>query len=175
MSGAIRGLVVLVSILAACSSDDNGTPNGPPKRDQGVKADSKPKVDQAVTADRGVGDQGMPDQGAGGCIAGFATCTTFTDLTGEAEPRIDFGGTFGQTYAPKCAQIKVGQTITFWGSFSSHPLDQACGPRRVFKEDDPDIGFSSFTPGSAGVYGYYCTFHGTLAGTGMAGAIKVVP
>ncbi len=33
----------------------------------------------------------------------------------------------------------------------------------------------SITFSAAGLYGYYCTAHGTKTGSGMAGAIQVVP
>jgi plastocyanin len=119
-----------------------------------------------------------PDAGnpaANACAADFAGCTTFTDATGSGADRtILFGGATGTAYAPKCLRIKVGQAVTFSGAFGSHPLVQACGPASALASTSSGSS-ATFTLNEAGIVGYFCQFHGTAAGSGMAGAIEVVP
>jgi plastocyanin len=109
--------------------------------------------------------------GTGMCAAAFATCTTYDDLTADAANRT-IAFTFSQ-YTPKCIKVKVGQTVTFSGSFPQHPLAQSCGPEAVLFNTNGNS--KAFTMQTAGDYGYYCTFHGNPQGQGMAGSISVVP
>jgi plastocyanin len=151
--------------LGACSDDTNA-----PKPDVGGVKDQGAKKD-GVSADKGAG----PDAAGSACAAAYAGCTTYQDLTGSSATRtVTFGGTVGNAYDPKCVQVKVGQSVTFsGGTFSFHPLAQACGPAPVITAGTGTT--ASFTFNTAGIYGYYCTVHGTASGTGMAGSIQVVP
>jgi plastocyanin len=76
-------------------------------------------------------------------------------------------------YHPKCLTIKVGQSVTFSGSFAAHPLREACGPAASLTSTSGGSS-ATFTFDVAGDYGYYCPVHGTSSGTGMAGSIRVV-
>ncbi len=107
------------------------------------------------------------------CAAAFATCTAPTDLTGSTAI-IQFGGALGTQYSPSCIQIKSGQTVTFSGDFALHPLAQACGPGTLIPAV-PSGSSATFSACAPGWYGYYCQNHGASDGTGMAGAILVVP
>lgn len=107
-----------------------------------------------------------------GCASSYADCTEYLDLTDALATRtISFGPNF---YSPKCIRIRAGQTVTFAGEFSSHPLRRAsCSPTGIA---DASSGTSrAFTLSTLGVHGYHCNLHGTDAGLGMAGAIQVVP
>jgi plastocyanin len=97
----------------------------------------------------------------------------FEDLTGQPNPTVSFGG-LDDVYSPKCIRLRLGQSVTFSGEFVTHPLDQACGlPSGLLRQS---TGASArFTLDSEpGVIGFFCTTHGSAAGSGMAGAIEVV-
>jgi len=105
--------------------------------------------------------------GTAGC-PGFAGCTSFT-----AGTTVDFPNG-NETYSPKCLRVTAGQPISFMGSFNNHPLRQACGP--AAQALGATSGNSAqLTLTVPGVYGYYCGVHGDATGSGMAGAIEVVP
>jgi plastocyanin len=83
-------------------------------------------------------------------------------------------------YTPKCLRIAPGQTVTFSGDFSFHPI---VGGEIVGNSKVPD-GLSPITPSSGGnmkdvtfptdgAFPYYCNNHGTTAD--MFGAVFVVP
>jgi plastocyanin len=108
-----------------------------------------------------------------GC-PGFASCVTFTDATAAGASReIQFPNA-SETYAPDCLRIQAGQTVTFSGAFGSHPLQQECGPAAGVLQASSGNG-AAFQLTVPGTYGYYCTQHGSPSGSGMAGAIEVVP
>ncbi len=107
------------------------------------------------------------------CRANFATCSTFLDLTADAGATVRFpvGGT---RYSPNCVRVRLGQSVTFVGDFGPHPLNQACGPvSGLFSQGLGNSYTVTFTNG-LGIYGYYCSEHGSSNGSGMAGAIEVV-
>ena len=107
--------------------------------------------------------------GAGGGTAnpgcpGYAGCSTFTDGTTVTFPNLN------DTYSPRCLRVRAGQQVTFSGDLTDHPLQQACGPVA-----NAITGSAATTFTVPGVYGYWCTDHGSSGGSGMAGAIEVVP
>jgi plastocyanin len=84
---------------------------------------------------------------------------------------IQFGGSLGTTYSPSSLTVKVGDTVTWKGDFSAHPLASGatCG------QPDGKFGATSgstysFTFTTAGTYPYYCAVHCTI---GMKGTITV--
>ena len=105
-----------------------------------------------------------------GCPAAFAGCTTFTVRTGAQQARDITFEPF--VYTPKCLRVRVGQQVQFVGAFSDHPLQSACGGTIPHVTSGTSRVVTFTTPG---LYGYYCTNHGTPAGADMAGAIDVVP
>ena len=109
------------------------------------------------------------------CGAAFSGCTTFVDLTGAATPTITFP-VGGNRYSPDCVRVKLGQSVLFTGGdFNSHELAQACGPvANVVRASNGTSATINFSAG-LGVYGFYCTQHGSRSGSGMAGAVEVVP
>ncbi len=61
---------------------------------------------------------GSPATGDNGC-----TLATAEDHTKDTAPvLINFGGAVGVKYTPACIVIAKGQSVTFTGSFSAHPL-----------------------------------------------------
>ncbi|HSM92680.1 MAG TPA: hypothetical protein VLT47_07285 [Anaeromyxobacteraceae bacterium] len=98
-----------------------------------------------------------------------ADCTAFTDLTATTAV-INFGGTLGNRYDPRCAKVKVSQSITFDGDFSVHPLSQTSGAAVIpHTASGTTLTFSIPT---AGTFGYQCDVHHA---SGMTGALQVVP
>jgi plastocyanin len=173
-------IVFTIPIGTSCSDDSNNYPSSDTlKLDKASPKDSSAKLDQASSDKGGAKDHGSSnaDQGttdaSPGCTAGFAGCTSFEDKTADNAITIEFGGTTGTAYSPKCVKIKKDTKVTLKGNFGFHPLAQACGPSDVITNGSgTEIQFT-FT--AAGLFGYYCTAHGTVSGSGMAGAIEVVP
>lgn len=106
------------------------------------------------------------------CKRNYAGCLTYTDMTASGGT-ILFGGATGFAYSPKCIKIKAGQTITFKGDFSFHPLKAFCEETTTIPNTTSGTTKAiKFT--KAGYYNYYCTNHAAPNGSGMAGNIWVV-
>ncbi len=112
---------------------------------------------------------------ASACPAAFAGCVSWVDFTGASVDRTIHFPLGNDAYGPECARVRFGQTVTFLGqNFGTHPLAQGCGPvNNVLLANQGDSFSVTFNRG-LGVYGYYCTRHGSASGSGMAGAIEVV-
>jgi plastocyanin len=108
------------------------------------------------------------------CHANFAGCSSFTDLTTTANATIRFP-VAGTRYSPPCVRVRLGQSLTFSGDFGSHPLDQGCGPIKDLVTWHRGNTFTVTFTNGLGIYGYYCFQHGSSNGSGMSGAIEVVP
>jgi plastocyanin len=121
----------------------------------------------------GAGGAGAGGAGAGGSGgAAYAGCTTFDDRTaGGNMTRLVRAGIGGNLYAPKCMRVRVGQTVTIEAS-TTHPLSPAAQTGNPITAGTTN---QTFQPATAGIYGYYCMIHGTPDGSGMAGALEVVP
>ena len=107
------------------------------------------------------------------CAAAYAGCTTFVDLTDAGTPTIRFP-VGGDAYSPACVRVRLGQSVLFSGNLSSHPLAQGCGPVNDLLNGTSGTSASFGFTSALGVFGYYCTRHGSQSGSGMAGAIEVV-
>jgi plastocyanin len=104
------------------------------------------------------------------------------DLTGMADAEITSGPEY--IYTPRCARVRVGQTVTFRTdpstSWNVHPLIAG----RIVDDlevEDPTSPIPLTETGTApvrvtfreaGSYGYYCTRHWL---SGHVGALHVVP
>jgi plastocyanin len=146
-------LLAPIALLAAlgCGGSKGAAPDGGVPSDAGAPLDGG-----ALTA----------------CAASYAGCSQSAfDASDFTAPGADRTVSFTCCeYTPNCLKIKVGQSVTFSGAFSSHPLAQGCGPAALITN-----GAGPFTFNTPGDYGFYCTAHGTRSGGGMAGAIQVVP
>ena len=107
----------------------------------------------------------------------FNNCTEakFIDATAATNTNITFG-TGGFVYAPACVTIGVGRSVTYQGSFSSHPLrtgtpdnSSAGSPNTPIHSTDTGTSLQ-VTFATAGDYPYYCNFHSS---SGMAGVVRV--
>jgi plastocyanin len=89
---------------------------------------------------------------------------------------VQFGGSLGTTYSPKCLTVSAGQTVTFSGNFDAHPLRPGAGvgtdngdsPNPVPALDSGTSAQIAFP--SAGFYPYFCLVH---VNRGMVGTVQV--
>jgi plastocyanin len=110
--------------------------------------------------------------------ADLAGCTFATATDGTSGPQtivVAQGGNL--TYTPKCLIVKVGTEVTFNGNSGVHPLGafskKGTLPNPITPGTETTI---KVTFPNEGVFGYYCTNHGSDGGTaGMVGAIYVTP
>ncbi len=72
-------------------------------------------------------------------------------------------------YSPACITIGVGQTVTWNGDFSSHPLVQFGGDASVWIQDTSSGTTAMFSFPVGGTYGFQCSAHPSV----MKGAIFV--
>lgn len=174
----------------ACSSDSTSSPS----KDAGVtdgegvdtgafttrpdaaSDDSGSVADTGTSQDTGTGTDGAVPA----CTADFAGCVEadagvdggaaqFVD-NGAADAMIDFGGSVGLAYSPKCLKIKAGQKVMWMGDFSFHPLSPAaCNPSGGDTIPATSSGTSTtVTFTKTGTYGYYCQVHGAPGGSASA-------
>ncbi|HXX30824.1 MAG TPA: plastocyanin/azurin family copper-binding protein [Myxococcaceae bacterium] len=122
------------------------------------------------------------------CLALAAACSS--DSSGNlcadrsadsADRTVAFGGFQGSgafSYSPSCMIIAAGQTVSFQGDFTMHPLSRgtvndvnAGSPNSPLPLPANDVGSSlAVTFPASGDYPYWCTIH---TREGMNGAIQV--
>lgn len=159
---ALSLCVVVSAGLFACGGGDSGTKTN-------VETEEEMGVAGAPASPSG--DEPLP---LNGCKA-----DSFVDLSAEADERVVQIGVDGLLYTPRCILIAVGQTVTFDGSLSAHPLAPG-------NADDPGAGSpnnpitflssgssAEFTFDEPGTFPYFCELHGFSNGKGMSGAIYV--
>lgn len=130
------------------------------------------------------GDDGGSTPGTDAAtVLRYHGCTTFIDRSTPGDTRtVEFGGAVGLAYAPKCLRIRAGQTVTFNGAFSDHPLSRGVAPSRATSNpaapaNNPIVGTAggttaAFTFPDAGLFPYYCEAHQDM---GMFGVVEVIP
>jgi plastocyanin len=119
------------------------------------------------STDAGGGGGGSSDTVNGCTAADFAA----NDLSAQSNARIV---TFPTTaapaqYQPACVTIAVGQSLTFNGSFTNHPLVQAGGDPSVFITSTSSGSTATFGFPVGGTYGFQCSNHPSV----MKGAVFV--
>lgn len=171
------GLFALAIAWTGCGTDRQRTDeldDRPSTSDGGPGFDAGPDAKQDAGPIDGSAAVDAPSDAStatvNGCTYGAAQNVTATMLT------VTFPGL---SYAPKCARIRAGQSATFTGSFSSHPLRAGTvvggtatpdpGSRIASKSSGSTVTYSF---PSAGTFPYYCDFH---YGVGMTGVIYVDP
>jgi plastocyanin len=141
-----------------CSSDGNSTGSG---------------------GSRGAaGAAGGSSGGAGGAPAAFMSfkpCEQESDYeTGKTTIQFPDPDNGSFAYAPKCLKVTAGTSVTFSGSFTSHPLAKSSEGDANNPITDQSSGSSaSVTFSTRGFYPYHCAFHGADGGIGMAGVVWV--
>lgn len=155
MRALISAAVVLAGLTLGCGGEDGGGSPAPTPEPTEV-----PSGDQPLALN--------------GCDP-----SAYEDRSGEDGERLVQIAAEGLKFTPPCLHIASGQTVTFQGSLTAHPLapgnpdDNAAG-----SPDNPISATSSgrtvaFTFENAGTFPYYCELHAFGAGMGMAGAIYV--
>ena len=114
---------------------------------------------------------------SGSCRAGafmaLAPCSAAGDY--QMATTVRFGGTLGSVYSPPCVTVRAGTSVTWEGSFAGHPLSPstrgtAMNPiTRVASGSSATVTFPR-----AGFYPFFCEFHGSDSGSGMAGVVQVI-
>jgi len=129
-------------------------------------------IDARVIDARLVDAAPMVDAGPG--VPGWAGCgavTAFMDLTAPGATRV-ITPTSSFVWVPQCIRIKRGQMVT-WNSELFHPLRGAAGnPGTEIVSTAMTV---TYQLSSLGTYGFHCGNHGFPDGSGMAGAVEVVP
>ena len=88
---------------------------------------------------------------------------------------VRFGGDVGSAYEPRCVTVRAGGTVTWSGSFDGHPLTPSTRGTAMSPIATVSSGTSAaVTFPRAGFYPFYCAFHGTDTGLGMAGVVQVI-
>jgi len=110
--------------------------------------------------------------------ATFHGCTDgrFVDRSAASASReVTFGADLA--YSPPCLVIDVGQSVTFTGSFATHPLRAGAAPSSSLSDPpgNPIPGASAgmaltVTFSAAGTWPYHCATH---FASGMAGVVRV--
>ncbi len=90
-------------------------------------------------------------------------CSSYVDATAEDADRT-LNWTYGvEEDARRCLKIRLGQTVTFDGSVSAHPIEALGGTT-----PNPFAGAlstsTSFTFDAAGGFGFVCIFHEEMEG-----------
>ncbi|HSQ62742.1 MAG TPA: plastocyanin/azurin family copper-binding protein [Polyangiaceae bacterium] len=166
MKKVFLGMVLGGAALAwGCSSgggaDDAGTDSGNQGTDSGAK-DSGGGSDSATGSDSG--------DGGGDAATPVNGCTTFTDFTADGGTITFPTGASPAQYSPNCVAIKVHQSVTWTGSFTSHPLVPKGGSTPTPITATSTGTTKTFTFDNAGTYGYGCQIHPS-----MQGAVEVTP
>lgn len=149
-SSSLLLLVAAVSLAACSSSSSSSSSSGGP-------------------TDGGGTDSGGTESDAGS-DAGTApsNCTTFTDHTADGDARTITWVITVASDPNRCMKIKAGQTVTWDGDLTQHPLGPNGGdtPNPVSNVDMS----GKVTFPNAGTFGFKCEVH-----PAMIGAIQVVP
>jgi plastocyanin len=174
---ALAYALLACTTFAACGDDDDDAtladatphdalqPDGPDVDADPDQPDAAPVDAPPVLVDAGIDATPPPP----GCALNYAGCTSYEDHT--ADDQVDIATTGSFTYAPKCITVKVGTPITVAAS-TTHPFASGtCSPQTYGNDVSTPV---TFTPTEPGVYGYFCTHHGSNSGSGMAGAVRVV-
>ena len=118
--------------------------------------------------------------GGGASVPTLNGCAPSDYANASGTPTVNFGGQaqsplFG--YSPRCLQIAEGESVTFAGNFSVHPISPGTSPSdtKAGAANNPipatTTGMSlSVTFPASGVYPYFCQQH---YAAGMTGAILV--
>lgn len=125
-----------------------------------------PEDSGATVADTGATNDATADAGTTVQGCGPTAFVDRSDTTASRNITWDFDA---GSIPERCMKIKVGQTVTWTGNFTTHPLVGGGGdtPNPI---DGAQTAGGTATFTNAGTYGYFCDNHAF-----MKGAILVVP
>jgi plastocyanin len=124
-------------------------------------------IGACASSSSGGADAGPPL--VNGCaVADFAA----SDHTAASDPRaIGFPqGIAPGPYTPSCMTVRVGQSVTWTGDFTAHPLESFGGDAMSPITPMTMGTMASVTFATPGVFGFHCANHPST----MLGAIKVI-
>ena len=162
------------ALMSGCSSSSSPTDAG--------ASDASTSVDATgPLTDAGVDSAPLPkDATSDAPVQVPVKCTQaeFDDLSGgdggdfTKFPGVDvsFFGAAPKQYVNHCAKTKVGDTVTFAGDFTLHPLAPLGGDTPSFIKATSTGSTAEFVPTTPGTYGFVCSAHPGI----MFGAIQVV-
>ncbi len=172
-------LALALGCTAAMGCGDDDGDDDDDTADTGPTGDTGPR-------DTGGGDTSSGDTGGGdsSMMGGgpYHDCDDDADfMTGDT---IRFGGTppdgVGLMYSPRCLKINAGDSVTFNGNFTTHPLTPGVAPGRASMDPaapasnpitSTNMGMTAeFTFPNAGDYPFFCMVH---SGSNMIGVIRV--
>jgi plastocyanin len=111
----------------------------------------------AAVTDSGGGDTGTTPAALNGCAA--------ADYVDRSAAGADRTVTWGFDQKPKCMKIAKGQTVTFNGDFTQHPLVEKGGDTpNPFASPKGSGGTRTVDFAAAGNFGYVCAIHGSITG-----------
>jgi len=158
--------VITTIVLAGCSSSSSSPSDDV---DASTPMDASTATDSAVDA---AVDTGSPDASTAPVNGCGPTQFAANDHSAASDPRaISFATTAAPVqFSPNCMSIKAGQTVTWNGDFTDHPLEPTTANSNPIM-DVVSGTTASVTFPSPGVFGYDCANHPSI----MLGAIQVVP
>jgi plastocyanin len=160
-------MMACAAVAWSCSGGDNGNDGG---TDSGGtdSGGNDSAVKDSGGQDSGGQDSGGQDSGGGdsGTVNG---CTTFTDMTADGGV-ITFPTVASPAqYSPNCVHVLAGQSVTWNGSFSNHPLEASGGTTSSPITTTNTGTTATFAFPNVGTYGFHCQFHPGV----MFGAVEV--
>ena len=167
--------LTVCAVFVGCSSDGTTTTDG------GASDASTPVDANSPVSDSGADSSPPPkDATADAPVQVPVKCTQaeFDDLTGADGgdftkfPGVDvsFFDAAPKQFVNHCAKTKVGDTVTFAGDFTIHPLAPLGGDTPSFIKATSTGSTAEFVPTTPGTYGFVCSAHPGI----MFGAIQVV-
>lgn len=165
MLSLLRRTALLATVaLAACSSESTS----PTDTDAGTSSGGDASTGTDSGGGGGGGGGGGSDAGTDASVEPVNACKTFVDRTDAGASRTITWDFSISGAAERCMKIQVGQTVTWSGDFTAHPLVPQGGdtPNPV---SGVDTATGQVTFAKAGTFGYACSFH-----PAMVGAIQVV-
>jgi plastocyanin len=167
----ILGASLLASVVALSCSDSGGGNDGG-GNDSGTpdSGDGDSGTKDSGKADTGTPDSGPKDSGPMGDAAFMLNGCGDGDFVDKSAPNDSRAITWDFNVSPKCILIAKGQTVTWNGTLTTHPLAPFNGDA-----NNPIMTTSSgttvnFTFANQGNYGFHCNVHAS-----MQGVVRVKP
>lgn len=186
---ALTCLALGVSLSLSCDSNsDPGSTQEPGSSSGSSGSGGESAVGAGGEAAHGAGAGGETAiaAGAGGDegsaeipILNGCSAEAYEDHTAPDDARVVAMARDGLVFTPKCMLIAASQTVTFEGSFASHPLSPGSpGDAMSGSPNNPIAKTSSgssksFEFPSTGTFPFFCELHAFGEGRGMAGVIHV--
>lgn len=167
----ILGAGLLASLLTfSCSSDTGSTDGGNGDSGGGDSGGKDSSADTGTPSDSGSPDSGPSDSGSMGDVPFTLNGCTDNDFVDRSAANANRTITWDFSVQPKCILVAKGQTVTWQGTLTAHPLAPFNGdmPNPIM---NTSTGTSvMFTFPNAGNYGFHCNIHAS-----MQGVVRVKP